>query len=323
MVNMILTTGSAGFIGGNFLHHLYKEDSNRQVVCVDSFTYASNYDYIKPLVDCGFVIFRMEDIGSKEGITNIFSEFNIEYIVNFAAESHVDNSISNYQPFIQTNVLGTINLLECSLQLPNLKKFIHISTDEVYGSLELDDKNSFTENTPYKPNSPYSASKASSDHFVRAFNVTYGLPTVITNCSNNYGPSQNKEKLIPKIINNILSDNEIPIYGTGDNIRDWLYVDDHCKAINLVLKNGRIGETYNVGGGTEVSNLALAKSILGVMGKPESLITFVDDRLGHDKRYSINYDKIKNELGYYPDYTLEDGLKTTIEWITNDNNTPT
>jgi dTDP-glucose 4,6-dehydratase len=316
---MILTTGSAGFIGGNFLHHLYKENARRQVVCVDNLTYASNLDYIKPLIDSGFVIFRKADISSKKTMEKLFSEFSPDYIVNFAAESHVDNSIHNYQPFVKTNILGTINLLECSLHLKNLKKFVHISTDEVYGSLELDDEDSFTENTPYKPNSPYSASKACSDHWVRAFNVTYGLPTVITNCSNNYGPAQNKEKLIPKIINNVLNDIEIPVYGTGDNIRDWLYVDDHCKAINLVMKNGRIGETYNVGGGTEGSNLNLAKTILDCMGKPHSLISFVTDRLGHDKRYSINYDKIKNELGYTPDYRLENGLRITIDWVKNGN----
>jgi dTDP-glucose 4,6-dehydratase len=316
---MIVTTGSAGFIGGNFLHHLYKENARRQVVCIDNLTYASNLDYIKPLIDSGFVIFRKADISSKKTMERLFSEFNPEYVVNFAAESHVDNSIHNYQPFIKTNILGTINLLECSLKLKQLKKFVHISTDEVYGSLELNDENSFTENTPYKPNSPYSASKACSDHWVRAFNVTYGLPTVITNCSNNYGPAQNKEKLIPKIINNALNDIEIPIYGTGDNIRDWLYVDDHCKAINLVMKKGRIGETYNIGGGTEGSNLNLAKTILDVMGKPHNLISFVTDRLGHDKRYSINYDKIKNELGYTPDYRLENGLRITIDWVKNGN----
>ena len=315
---MIITTGTAGFIGGNFLHHLYKENSHRQVVCIDNLTYASNYDYIKPLIECGFVIFRKCDIGDKKGIEKIFTEFDPQYIVNFAAESHVDNSINNYQPFIETNILGTLNLLNCSLKLKNLKKFIHISTDEVYGSLELDNENSFTENTPYKPNNPYSASKASSDHFVRAFNVTYGLPTIITNCSNNYGPAQNKEKLIPKIINNALNDIQIPIYGTGDNIRDWLFVDDHCRAINLVLKKGVIGETYNVGGGTEASNLNLAKTILDILRKPHSLISFVDDRLGHDKRYSINCDKIKNELGYISKYRIENGLRETIDWIKND-----
>ena len=245
----------------------------------------------------------------------LFEKYQPQYVVNFAAESHVDNSINNYQPFIDTNILGTINLLACAREYGKLDKFIHISTDEVYGSLELDDDNSFTENTPYKPNSPYSASKASSDHFVRAFNVTYGLPTIITNCSNNYGPAQNAEKLIPKIIQNALNDKQIPIYGKGDNVRDWLYVQDHCKAINLVMKKGRIGETYNIGGGTEVSNLDLAKGILKILGKPESLISFVDDRLGHDKRYSINYDKIKNELGYTPDYDITKGLILTIEWI--------
>ena len=221
-------------------------------------------------------------------------------------------------PFIQTNIIGTINLLEACRNLKYLKKFIHISTDEVYGSLKLDSQNKFTEQTPYEPNSPYSASKASSDHFVNAWRVTYGVPTIITNCSNNYGPAQHNEKLIPKVIENALNDKSIPVYGTGDNVRDWLYVDDHCRAINLVLKNGKVGEKYNIGGGVELSNLELVKKILNMVGKPETLIEFVEDRLGHDKRYAIDYAKIEKKLNYKPLYTFEEGLKNTIEWIKND-----
>ena len=201
------------------------------------------------------------------------------------------------------------------------KKLIHISTDEVYGSLELDSENKFTEQTLYSPNSPYSASKAASDHFVNAWRTTYGVPTIITNCSNNYGPSQHIEKFIPKVIAHALEDVAIPVYGTGDNVRDWLYVEDHCHAINLVLKNGKVGQKYNIGGGVELSNLELVKKILKMMGKPETLIKFVDDRLGHDKRYAIDYAKIEKELKYEPLYSLEEGLQRTIEWIKNGNKT--
>ena len=315
---MILITGGAGFIGGNYLWHLYKENIHRNVVCIDNLTYASNIDYIQPLIDKKFVIFHKEDISSAEGIKELLNHYKPNFIINFAAESHVDNSIQNYMPFIQTNIIGTINLLEACRNLKYLKKFIHISTDEVYGSLKLDSQNKFTEQTLYEPNSPYSASKASSDHFVNAWRVTYGVPTIITNCSNNYGPAQHNEKLIPKVIENALNDKSIPVYGTGDNVRDWLYVDDHCRAINLVLKNGKVGEKYNIGGGVELSNLELVKKILNMVGKPETLIEFVEDRLGHDKRYAIDYAKIEKKLNYKPLYTFEEGLKNTIEWIKND-----
>jgi dTDP-glucose 4,6-dehydratase len=316
---MILVTGGAGFIGGNYLHYLYKENVHRKVVLVDKLTYASNLEYIQPLIDKKFVIFHEEDIGNKKGITELFNFYKPHFIVNFAAESHVDNSIENFKPFVDTNISGTINLLECSRSLKNLKKFIHISTDEVYGSLELDSKDKFTENTKYSPNSPYSASKAASDHFVNAWRVTYGVPTIITNCSNNYGPSQHIEKFIPKVIAHALENIAIPVYGTGDNVRDWLYVQDHCRAINLVLKDGKVGETYNIGGGVELSNLELVKKILKMMDKPETLIKFVDDRLGHDKRYAIDYAKIEKELKYEPLFSLEEGLLKTIEWIKNGN----
>jgi len=310
---MILVTGGAGFIGSNFLHLLKKKGYAKcRIVCVDKLTYASNYDTIKPLIENGFIEFIGTDIASDD-MSKVIEFYKPQYIVNFAAETHVDNSIENHKPFIDTNIIGTINLLDKCRNQKQLRSFVHVSTDEVYGSLGLDD-NSFTENTPYNPNSPYSASKASSDHFVRVYKETYGVPTIITNCSNNYGPSQHKEKLVPKIIYNAMNDIDVPIYGDGSNIRDWLYVEDHCEALRIVMEKGRIGEKYNIGGGVEVSNLELTKMILDILGKPHSLIKFVDDRLGHDFRYSINYDKIKSELGYKPKYDLVKGLEKTIEW---------
>jgi dTDP-glucose 4,6-dehydratase len=312
---MILVTGGAGFIGGNFLHYIDDE-----VVCVDVLSYASNFEFIKPLIDSGKVKFEYGDIASLSLIDYVLGKYNPKYVVNFAAETHVDNSINDYTPFIHTNIVGTINLLKCVSRKNQIEKFIHVSTDEVYGSLELDSTESFKETTQYSPNNPYSASKASSDHFVRAFNKTYDVPTIITNCSNNYGPNQNKEKFIPTIINKVLKNESIPVYGDGQNVRDWLFVNDHCYGIDLVLKNGVIGEKYNIGGGTEVHNIDMVKKILYMMNKPESLIEFVKDRPGHDRRYSIDCSKITNELGYSPQHNLEDGLKHTIEWYLNDKN---
>jgi dTDP-glucose 4,6-dehydratase len=233
--------------------------------------------------------------------------------VNFAAESHVDNSINSIQPFVDTNIQGTINLMQCALDTPNLKKFIHISTDEVYGSLELDSDDSFNENTKYDPKNPYSATKAASDHLVSAFHNTYGLPAIITNCSNNYGPNQHKEKFIPTVINKALRNEKIPVYGDGLNVRDWLYVDDHCNGINLVLQNGKIGEKYNIGGGTELPNIEVVRIILDMLGKSQDLIEYVTDRPGHDRRYAIDCSKIENELGYKPLYSFENGLEITLE----------
>jgi dTDP-glucose 4,6-dehydratase len=310
---MILVTGGAGFIGGNYLWNtVWKIDD--EIVCVDKLTYASNYDYIKPLVDNERISFEPTDITDEEDIKRIFDKYKPKHIINFAAESHVDNSINDYTPFVDTNILGTLNLLKHSMNLDSLEKFIHVSTDEVYGSLELDSDESFHELTQYQPNNPYSASKAASDHFVRAFHKTYGVPAIITNCSNNYGPGQHKEKFIPTIINKARKNQKIPVYGDGLNVRDWLFVHDHCHGINLVREKGKIGEKYNIGGGTEVSNIELVKMILNVMNKPESLIEYVTDRPGHDRRYSINCDKITNELGYKPNYTLEQGIQKTLPW---------
>lgn len=310
---MILVTGGAGFIGGNYLWNtVWKIDD--EIVCVDKLTYASNYDYIKPLVDNERISFEPADIKDEEYIKRIFDKYKPKHIINFAAESHVDNSINDYTPFVDTNILGTLNLLKHSMNLDSLEKFIHVSTDEVYGSLELDSDESFHELTQYQPNNPYSASKAASDHFVRAFHKTYGVPAIITNCSNNYGPGQHKEKFIPTIISKARNNHKIPVYGDGLNVRDWLFVHDHCDGINLVREKGKIGEKYNIGGGTEVSNIELVKMILNVMNKPESLIEYVTDRPGHDRRYSINCDKITKELGYKPNYTLEQGIQKTLPW---------
>lgn len=306
---MILVTGGAGFIGGNFLYQVDDE-----IVCVDKLSYASNFDYIRPLVDSGKVKFEYGDIANSGLINYVLGKYKPKHIVNFAAETHVDNSINDYTPFIQTNIIGTINLLECAKRSKTLEKFVHVSTDEVYGSLELDSTVSFKETTQYSPNNPYSASKASSDHFVRAFNKTFDVPTIITNCSNNYGPSQNAEKFIPTIIRKALNDEKIPVYGDGKNVRDWLFVFDHCRGINLVLKKGIIGEKYNIGGGTEVANIDMTKRILYLMNKPEDLIEYVTDRPGHDRRYSIDASKAEKELGYQPKFNLIEGLQITLDW---------
>ena len=311
---MILVTGGAGFIGSNFLHKLCSDGYGGKIVCVDSLTYASNYRYIHPLVENGSIAFEMKDISSKSDMHDIFRKYNPDSIVHFAAESHVDNSIKNYKPFIETNILGTINLLEYSLSLDNLKKFVHVSTDEVYGSLQLDEDRSFTELSHYETNSPYSASKAASDCFVRAFYKTYGLPAVVTHCSNNYGPNQNNEKFIPTILKNAKTDTKIPVYGTGENVRDWLFVQDHCDGISLALEKGVPGEKYNIGGGVEVSNINLVKMILDMLHKPHSLIDFVEDRAGHDLRYSIDCSKIKSQLGYQPKFNIKTGLEKTLRW---------
>jgi dTDP-glucose 4,6-dehydratase len=315
---MILVTGGAGFIGSNYLYKLCEQGQAGDIVCVDSLTYASNFDYIRPLVKSGKIKFEVQDIASREGMKAIYNKYRPEFVVNFAAESHVDNSIKNYDPFIKTNILGTVNLLERSLD-HEVQKFVHVSTDEVYGSLGLDEDRSFTETSHYETNSPYSASKAASDCFVRAFYKTYGLPAVVTNCSNNYGPNQNKEKFIPTILKNALAGNKIPVYGTGLNIRDWLYVDDHCNGINLALLQGSPGEKYNIGGGAEVPNIDLVKMILDILEKSHDLIEFVTDRPGHDLRYSINCNKIKDQLGYNPQYSLQEGLEKTIKWYTDSN----
>jgi len=303
----ILLTGGAGFIGSNFIHYLNQKGFD-DIVIVDKLTYASNTSNLSPFT---FPI-EIVDIANKDKLERVFQKYRPRFIFHFAAESHVDNSIKDASPFVDTNVIGTLNLLELSVKY-GIEKFHHISTDEVYGALDYDDP-PFTEETPYNPQNPYSASKASSDHFVTSFNNTYGLPTIITNCSNNYGPRQNSEKLIPKTILNIINNKKIPIYAQGQNIRDWIYVEDHCRAILDIWYGGTIGEKYNIGGECEVKNIDLVKQIIKLFGVSEDLIEYVDDRPGHDLRYAIDNAKIKNTVGFKPEYSLEDGLKKTIAW---------
>lgn len=306
----ILVTGGAGFIGSNLLHNLidlYEDD----IVCLDSITYAANENNIPK-----FVNLYPYDISNLELCDEVFLRHKPKYVFHLAAESHVDNSIEDCTPFIQSNIVGTVNLLSSSLK-HDVEKFMHISTDEVYGSIE---DGSFTEETNYDPRNPYSASKASSDHFVKAFHNTYDLPTVITNCSNNYGPRQYKEKLIPKIITNLFQGKKIPVYGDGQQIRDWLFVQDHCEALIEVWKNGKVGQKYNIGGECEVKNIDLVKKIISMMDKDENMIEYVTDRPGHDKRYSTDISKIQQQLNWTPRYNLEEGLQQTIEWYENYNN---
>ena len=306
----ILVTGGAGFIGSNFLHHLVTV-TDEEIVCIDKLTYAADWHHIPENVRLYTI-----DIASKSACDTIFKRHKIKTVFHFAAESHVDNSIKDCAPFIHSNILGTVSLLDLALKY-EVDKFIHISTDEVYGSI---DYGSFTEYTNYTPRNPYSASKAASDHFVMAYHNTYGLPVNITNCSNNYGPRQYKEKMIPKTILNILDGKKIPVYGDGLQVRDWLYVKDHCTALIKVWNNGVIGEKYNIGGECEMTNIDLVKKILYIMGKPESMIEYVKDRLGHDRRYSTSICKIRNNLFWSPMFSLDYGLSKTIEWYERNRN---
>ncbi len=308
---MIFITGAAGFIGSNFAHYLASKGFE-DVVILDKLTYAGNMDNLYGL---NYPV-KGVDIADDYELTRLFSKYKPRIIFNFAAETHVDNSINNVYPFLDTNVVGTVNLLNLALKY-DVQKFHHISTDEVYGALGYDDP-PFTEETPYNPQNPYSASKASSDHFVTAFHNTYGLPTVITNCSNNYGPRQHVEKLIPKTITNIIDGKKIPVYAQGQNIRDWIYVEDHCKGILDVFYGGGVGQKYNIGGECEVKNIDLVKTIIKLMGASEDLIEYVDDRPGHDLRYAIDNAKINKTVAFRPQHTLEEGLKKTITWYKYD-----
>ena len=323
----IFTTGGAGFIGVNFV--LQAVADGLRVVNLDKLTYAGNLDTLAPLEGCDRHLFVQGDIGDRALVAKLLAEHRPQAIVNFAAESHVDRSIDAPAAFVQTNVVGTLGLLECTRDYwrglegaaREAFRFLHVSTDEVYGSLGAEGK--FTETTPYAPNSPYSASKAASDHLVRAFHHTYGLPTLTTNCSNNYGPYQFPEKLIPLVIQKALAGEALPVYGDGRNVRDWLYVGDHCSAIRRVLEAGRVGETYNVGGNAERENLTVVRTICALLdarrpladGRPrESLITFVKDRPGHDRRYAIDAGKLERELGWSPTHTFESGMAHTVDW---------
>ncbi|HYM64875.1 MAG TPA: dTDP-glucose 4,6-dehydratase [Candidatus Sulfotelmatobacter sp.] len=308
----LLVTGGAGFIGSNFILYWLKKYPEDSIVNLDKLTYAGNLENLKDVEENKNYKFIHGDICDKEIVNKSMN--GIDVVVHFAAESHVDRSILNSEDFIKTNVLGTHTLLEASLK-NNVKRFHHVSTDEVYGSLDLDEKNIFNERTNYSPRSPYSASKASSDHLVRAYYFTYDLPITISSCSNNFGPYQFPEKFIPLAITNLLEGKKVPIYGDGLYVRDWLYVDDHCRAIDLILKNGKIGETYCVGGLTEdINNSEVVKKIIKLMGKNEDSIEFVKDRLGHDRRYALDWSKIKNELNWQPLNNFDEWLEKTIDW---------
>lgn len=328
MNNVFLVTGGAGFIGSCFV--LQNVKAGNDVVNLDKLTYSGNLENLDEIKDAPNYVFVRGDIGDEQLVRKLLETYQPKAVINFAAESHVDRSILDPDVFVKTNVLGTEVLLrvvkdwwkKLDENKKNKFRFHHISTDEVFGTLAMDDP-AFTEETPFAPNSPYSASKASSDHFVRAYHETYGLPTVITNCSNNYGPRQFPEKLIPLMTLNALAGKQLPIYGTGENIRDWLHVEDHCDAIYEVLTKGRVGQTYNIGGRAERNNLFIVNKICEILDtlRPRSdgkfykeQITFVKDRLGHDLRYAINCSKIEKELGWKPKHNFEDGLKETIQW---------
>ena len=324
-----LVTGGAGFIGSNFVIYMLNKYSDVKIIHVDKLTYAGNLENLKSVESNPKYVFVQADICDKEAIQSLFDQYDIDYVVNFAAESHVDRSITNPEIFVQTNVLGTVNLLNIAKnawavgddQYKDGVKFMQVSTDEVYGSLGAE--GFFMETTPLDPHSPYSSSKASADLFVKAYSDTYKLPVNITRCSNNYGPYQFPEKLIPLMINNTLQHKELPIYGDGMQIRDWLYVEDHCKAIDMVVRGGKLGEVYNVGGHNERPNIVIVKTILEYVKENvdpavgEHMMKHVADRKGHDRRYGIDPEKIKRDLGWYPETTFEVGIKKTIQWYLN------
>ena len=310
----ILVTGGAGFIGSNFVYYMLKKHPDYKIVCIDKLTYAGNLETLEEALKNPLFRFVKADITDREAVYGLFEEEKFTAVVNFAAESHVDRSIEEPEVFLKTNILGTQVLLDASRKYGNIR-YHQVSTDEVYGDLPLDRPDLFfTEETPIHTSSPYSASKASADLLVTAYHRTYGLPVTISRCSNNYGPYHFPEKLIPLMIANALNDKPLPVYGDGKNVRDWLYVEDHCKAIDMILEDGKIGEVYNIGGHNERTNLEVVKTVLSILGKSEDLITYVKDRPGHDMRYAIDPTKIKNELGWYPETTFEEGIKKTVEW---------
>lgn len=310
----ILVTGGAGFIGGNFVHHMVEKYPQYDIVNLDLLTYAGNLETLKPIENKPNYSFVKGDIADRDFIMDLFAREKFDIVVNFAAESHVDRSITDPGVFVRTNVLGTTVLLDASKEY-GVKRYHQVSTDEVYGDLPLDRKDLFfTEKTPLHTSSPYSSSKASADLFVLAYHRTYGLPVTISRCSNNYGPYHFPEKLIPLMISRALADESLPVYGKGENVRDWLHVSDHCKAIDLIIHNGKPGEVYNVGGHNEKTNLEVVETILNALNKPKSLIKFVTDRPGHDLRYAIDPEKITKELGWEPEYDFDSGIAMTINW---------
>lgn len=321
LIIQMLVTGGAGFIGSNFIHYLLKKNRMVKIINFDKLTYAGNLQNLKDIEENPDYVFIKGDICDKDRLNSIFAEYSPDFVVNFAAESHVDRSIRSPEEFIKTNVLGVQNLLKSSLE-NDVKLFVQISTDEVYGS--LGNSGIFVEESPLAPNSPYAASKASADLLARAYYKTYSFPVITTRCSNNYGPYQFPEKLIPLTILNCLKGEKIPIYGNGLNIRDWLYVEDHCSAIDMVIQKGVVGEIYNIGGNNEKTNLEIVKTIISIVSEKlsdsnisESLISYVEDRKGHDKRYAIDSSKLQTELGWKPAVSFEEGIRKTVEWYLN------
>ena len=309
-----LVTGGAGFIGGNFLHIMVNKYPKDQYVCIDALTYAGNLETLAPIMDKPNFKFVHENICNREAVYKLFEEEHFDYVINFAAESHVDRSIENPEIFLETNIMGTQVLMDACRKY-GIKRYHQVSTDEVYGDLPLDRPDLFFhEDTPIHTSSPYSASKASADLLVLAYHRTFKLPVTISRCSNNYGPYHFPEKLIPLMIQKALRDEPLPVYGKGENVRDWLYVGDHCTAIDLVVRHGRDGEVYNIGGHNERTNLEVVKTILRALGKPETLITYVKDRPGHDLRYAMDPTKIETELGWKPEYNFDTGIQATIKW---------
>ena len=310
----IIVTGGAGFIGANFVYYQLEKHPEDRIICLDALTYAGNLETLEEAMKNPNFRFVKGDIADREFVYNLFEEEHPDIVVNFAAESHVDRSIENPEIFLKTNIMGTQVLMDACRKY-GIKRYHQVSTDEVYGDLPLDQPELFfTEETPIHTSSPYSSSKAGADLLVLAYYRTFKLPVTITRCSNNYGPYHFPEKLIPLMISRALADEPLPVYGKGENVRDWLYVKDHCSAIDLVMRKGRVGEVYNVGGHNERTNLEVVKTILAQLGKPESLITFVTDRSGHDMRYAIDPTKIHTELGWLPETKFDDGIKATIQW---------
>ena len=310
----IIVTGGAGFIGSNFVFHMLQAHPDYRIVCLDKLTYAGNLSTLEPVLQQDNFRFVKADICDRQALDELFQEEKPDIVVNFAAESHVDRSIENPGIFLETNIIGTAVLMDACRKY-GIQRYHQVSTDEVYGDLPLDRPDLFfTEETPLHTSSPYSSSKASADLLVMAYYRTYGLPVTISRCSNNYGPYHFPEKLIPLMIANALADKPLPVYGNGENVRDWLYVEDHCRAIDLIIHNGKVGEVYNVGGHNEKRNIDIVRIICQELGKPESLIVHVEDRKGHDRRYAIDPAKIHRELGWLPETKFEDGIKKTIKW---------
>ena len=310
----ILVTGGAGFIGSNFIYYMQKKHPNYKIVCLDALTYAGNLETLDNAMKNENFSFVKGDITDRGLVFDLFEKEKFDKVVNFAAESHVDRSIENPEVFLKTNILGTQVLMDASLKY-GVERYHQVSTDEVYGDLPLDKPElMFTEETPIHTSSPYSSSKAAADLLVQAYHRTYGLPVTISRCSNNYGPYQHREKLIPLMITHAMEDKPLPVYGEGLNVRDWLYVTDHCKAIDLILRGGKVGEVYNVGGHNEWRNIDVVKLICRLVGKSERLITYVEDRKGHDRRYVIDPTKIHRELGWLPETKFDDGIRKTVKW---------